>query len=121
MDKETGEERIGRNGAVIRAIVIILLLLIAIFDVWLYVKCREMEDRGYVCGASGSDNSSSDRSLKEGAKMSVSKWAYEPEKCDNDYCPGSCYNCEKAKIDKEHFPIEVALAILDAERAERCS
>ena len=27
--------------------------------------------------------------------MSVSKWAYEPKKCDGDYCPGDCDNCPK--------------------------
>ena len=27
--------------------------------------------------------------------MSVSKWAYKPEKCDGDYCPGDCDNCSK--------------------------
>ena len=29
--------------------------------------------------------------------MSVSKWAYSPEKCDGDYCPGDCDNCGKAE------------------------
>ena len=28
--------------------------------------------------------------------MSVSKWAYEPEKCDGKPCPGDCDNCPKA-------------------------
>ena len=28
--------------------------------------------------------------------MSVSKWDYEPEKCDGDYCCGECDNCPKA-------------------------
>lgn len=28
--------------------------------------------------------------------MSVSKWAYEPEKCDYDFCPGDCDYCHKA-------------------------
>lgn len=27
--------------------------------------------------------------------MSVSKWAYTPEKCDGDFCPGDCDNCPK--------------------------
>ena len=27
--------------------------------------------------------------------MSVSKWAYIPEKCDGDYCPGDCDDCFK--------------------------
>lgn len=25
--------------------------------------------------------------------MSVSKWAYEPDKCDGYPCPGDCYSC----------------------------
>lgn len=28
--------------------------------------------------------------------MSCSKWAYTPEKCDGDYCPGDCDHCGKA-------------------------
>ena len=28
--------------------------------------------------------------------MSVSKWAYEPEKCDGDICVGECDLCPKA-------------------------
>lgn len=28
--------------------------------------------------------------------MSVSKWAYHPEVCDGDYCPGDCDECKKA-------------------------
>lgn len=27
--------------------------------------------------------------------MSVSKWAYTPEKCDGDFCIGDCDNCSK--------------------------
>ena len=27
--------------------------------------------------------------------MSVSKWAYSPDKCDGDYCPGECDLCSK--------------------------
>ena len=27
--------------------------------------------------------------------MSVSKWAYDPIKCDGDFCPGDCDICEK--------------------------
>lgn len=33
--------------------------------------------------------------------MSVSKWAYEPTKCDNEYCPGDCDFCPKAKYSIE--------------------
>lgn len=29
--------------------------------------------------------------------MSVSKWAYEPQKCDGDFCIGDCDLCSKAK------------------------
>lgn len=29
--------------------------------------------------------------------MSVSKWAYSPEVCDGDYCPGECDLCPKAE------------------------
>ena len=28
--------------------------------------------------------------------MSVSKWAYTPEKCDCDFCPGDRDHCRKA-------------------------
>ena len=28
--------------------------------------------------------------------MSVSKWAYKPEKCDGDICVGECDLCPKA-------------------------
>ena len=31
--------------------------------------------------------------------MSVSKWAYSPDKCDGDYCPGDCDYCDKAEDD----------------------
>jgi len=37
---------------------------------------------------------------KERNKMSVSKWAYTPEKCDGDYCPGDCDNCSKVNEDE---------------------
>lgn len=29
--------------------------------------------------------------------MSVSKWAYEPSRCDGDYCCGDCDHCQKAE------------------------
>ena len=32
--------------------------------------------------------------------MSVSKWAYTPEKCDGGYCYGDCDNCPKANEDE---------------------
>ena len=28
--------------------------------------------------------------------MSVSKWAYIPDKCDGDFCCGNCDDCPKA-------------------------
>lgn len=31
--------------------------------------------------------------------MSVSKWAYEPEKCDGGYCCGDCDECAKEYVD----------------------
>ncbi len=30
--------------------------------------------------------------------MSVSKWAYEPEKCEGDFCIGECDLCNKREI-----------------------
>ena len=33
--------------------------------------------------------------------MSCSLWAYDPEKCDYDYCPGDCDNCHKADEGEE--------------------
>lgn len=33
--------------------------------------------------------------------MNVSKWAYGPDKCDGDYCPGDCDECGKAEDDDE--------------------
>lgn len=35
--------------------------------------------------------------------MSVSKWAYEPKKCNGDYCPGDCDNCQKKDEDEEEI------------------
>lgn len=32
--------------------------------------------------------------------MSVNKWAYEPEICDGDFCPGDCDYCSAEKIEK---------------------
>lgn len=50
--------------------------------------------------------------------MSVNMWAYDPDKCDNDYCPGCCYKCSKAVIDENHFPIELAIKILKEKNDE---
>ena len=33
--------------------------------------------------------------------MSVSKWAYEPKKCDGEFCPGDCDLCSKANESAE--------------------
>lgn len=55
---------------------------------------------------------------KRGRQMSVNMWAYDPNKCDNDYCPGCCYKCSKAVIDENHFPIELAIKILKEKNDE---
>lgn len=44
--------------------------------------------------------------------MSVKLWAYEPEKCDGDYCPNNCNICSKAEVDEEHIPIWLAMKML---------
>ena len=33
--------------------------------------------------------------------MSVSKWAYEPEKCDGTPCPGDCDECDDKTFRKD--------------------
>jgi hypothetical protein len=33
--------------------------------------------------------------------MSVSLWAYSPEKCDGDYCAGDCDYCQKAEEEED--------------------
>ena len=33
--------------------------------------------------------------------MSVDKWAYSPEKCDGDFCPGDCDFCMKAEEEED--------------------
>jgi hypothetical protein len=46
--------------------------------------------------------------------MSVSKWAYSPEKCDGDFCPGDCDKCGKAEeVEVDYF----SLAFPDLSRA----
>ena len=30
--------------------------------------------------------------------MSVSLWAYNPEVCDGDFCPGDCDECNKVEL-----------------------
>lgn len=34
--------------------------------------------------------------------MSVSKWAYEPYKCDGEFCIGDCDLCYKAELEEEN-------------------
>ena len=48
--------------------------------------------------------------------MSVSKWAYTPEKCDGDYCYGDCDNCPKANEDEE----DDSRKVTNRELIERC-
>ena len=43
--------------------------------------------------------------------MGVSKWAYEPEKCDYDYCVGDCDNCHKAEGEEEVTVEEIVQSI----------
>lgn len=38
--------------------------------------------------------------------MSVSKWAYEPDKCDGEPCVGDCDLCNKAKDDELWKPVK---------------
>jgi hypothetical protein len=33
--------------------------------------------------------------------MSVSKWAYSPDKCDGSPCPGDCVDCPKRDEEEE--------------------
>lgn len=33
--------------------------------------------------------------------MSISKWGYNPEKCDGDFCCGDCDFCPKAYEEDE--------------------
>lgn len=28
--------------------------------------------------------------------MSVSKWNYDPDRCDGHYCPGDCWWCKRS-------------------------
>ena len=45
--------------------------------------------------------------------MSVSKWAYSPEKCDGDYCPGDCDFCSKAAYDPNPVLLHIETDNLD--------
>ena len=33
--------------------------------------------------------------------MSVRLWAYDPEKCDGDYCVNECDMCKKANLESD--------------------
>ena len=35
--------------------------------------------------------------------MSISKWAYSPNKCDGNYCCGDCDICPKSEDEDEHL------------------
>lgn len=48
--------------------------------------------------------------------MSVSKWAYDPDKCDGDYCVGDCDFCHKA-ADEEEVTVE---EIVQSVRCKEC-
>lgn len=63
----------------IKAIVIIIIALLGLMDYMLVVACAKFE-----------------KELERSKTMGCSKWAYEPDKCDGDYCVGECDLCEKA-------------------------
>lgn len=33
--------------------------------------------------------------------MSIELWAYDPDRCDGDYCPMNCDICRKAEPEEE--------------------
>lgn len=39
--------------------------------------------------------------------MSVSKWAYSPERCDGDACVGDCDLCQKAKTSPSNIWMKI--------------
>ena len=45
--------------------------------------------------------------------MSVSKWAYTPEKCDGDYCCGDCDHCDKTTEFERGFHEGAAYAVVE--------
>lgn len=45
--------------------------------------------------------------------MSIKLWAYEPEKCDGDYCINNCDLCFKNEIDEEHIPMWLSSLMLE--------
>ena len=55
--------------------------------------------------------------------MSVSLWAYSPEKCDGDFCPHDCDHCPKRFEDYADGDIALADSILyeEVERHKNCT
>ena len=53
--------------------------------------------------------------------MSVSKWSYDPEKCDYDYCVGDCDYCHKADDDGEEVSVEELIRCKDCIRIQYCN
>ena len=53
--------------------------------------------------------------------MSVSRWAYHPDTCDGDYCPGDCDICDKSEGEEVDIMDEKTLEQLENinERLER--
>ena len=59
-----------------------------------------LRDKGKPAAAAECDISIQPAAAEDEAeteRMSCSKWAYEPEYCDGEPCPGNCYLCEKAQ------------------------
>jgi len=48
--------------------------------------------------------------------MSVSLWAYDPERCDDQICPGDCDNCSRW-LDEESEK-EIEQEIMSARKGE---
>lgn len=61
--------------------------------------------------------------------MAVNKWAYRPEVCDRDFCPGVCDRCSKAlilngsqdKIDAIAYLMRQILIVPNHKREKDCS
>ena len=52
--------------------------------------------------------------------MSVSKWAYSPEKCDGEYCIGDCDLCYKAEYEVEDLRMLERVSQFKAKPIEEC-
>lgn len=50
--------------------------------------------------------------------MSVSKWSYEPTKCDGHYCPGECDLCALKDEEDEDEQLRSNKNISDDDRTE---